>query len=168
MPLNLLKIYNQHLDLNGLSSHQRTLSLKGIFDRDFTNRQPIHFNQKQVIPCPQDGTIEMETLFRHLTTVKINYDTGQRDFDIQRSKRLHWVRFHIDLRKQNNILIFSVKEPEGLRTYIYDEDEKYVVILEPKINMNKYFLLTAYHLEGKDAKRDKIKRKYKRKLDQVI
>jgi len=66
------------------------------------------------------------------------------------------------------MLFFSVKEPEGVRTYIYDTDEKYVIILEPLRNINQYYLLTAYHLMGKDAKRDKILNKYKRKLDEVL
>lgn len=168
MPLNLLKKYNEHLDILGLSEQERNKSLKGVFDRDFTNNQPIHFNGRKVIPCPQDGVIEMETLFRHLTTVKIDYNTGQREFEKERSKRLHWVKYHIDQKKQSNMLLFTVKEPEGLRTYLYDEDEKYVIVLEPRVSSNIYFLLSAHYIQGKDAQRDKIKRKYKRKLTEVL
>lgn len=168
MPLNLIKTYNQLLDIQGLSEHQRTTSLKGVFDRDFTNRQPIHFNGRQVIPCPQDGAIEMATLFRHLTTIKIDYQTNQREFDIERSKRLHWARYHIDGKKAINMMLFTVKEPEGLRTYLYDEDEKYVIVLEPRVNKNVYFLLSAHYIQGKDAQRDKMKKKYKRRLNDIL
>jgi hypothetical protein len=168
MPLNLLKSYNGHLDILALSEQERNRSLKGIFDRDFTNSQPIHFNGRQVIPCPQDGVIEMETLFRHLTTVKIDYKTGQREYEKERSKRLHWVKYHIDGKKQNNMMLFTVKEPEGLRTYFYDEDEKYVIVLEPRINKNVYFLLSAHYIQGKDAQRDKIKKKYRRRLPELL
>ena len=168
MPLNLLKRYNGHLDILGLSEQERNKSLKGIFDRDFSNSQPIHFNGRQVIPCPQDGAIEMETLFRHLTTVKIDYKTGQREYEKERSKRLHWVKHHIDGKKPNNMLFFTVKEPEGLRTYLYDEEEKYVIVFEPKVNKNIYFLLSAHYIQGKDAQRDKIKKKYRRKLPEVL
>lgn len=65
------------------------------------------------------------------------------------------------------MLHFSVREPAGVRTYIYDKNEKYVVILEPLRRVDEYYLLTAYHLTGKDAKRNKILKKYKRKLDEL-
>lgn len=166
MPLNQIKIYNQHLDLLGLNPHQRTISLKNIFDRDFTNKQPVIFNSKNVVPCPLDGAIEMKTLFAHLTTTIVDKKTNSRDFDLQRSKRLHWVRYHIDGKKSTNMLVFTVKEPNGLRTYLYDDEEKYVIVFEPRIKNNIYFLLTAYHLEGKDAQRDKIKKKYARRIQE--
>jgi len=41
-------------------------------------------------------------------------------------------------------------------------DEYYVVVLEPRRDNSSYYLLTAYHLEGKDRARDKIMKKYKR------
>jgi hypothetical protein len=110
----------------------------------------------------------METLFRHLTTVKIDYKTGQREYEKERSKRLHWVKHHIDGKKPNNMLFFTVKESEGLRTYLYDEEEKYVIVFEPRVNKNVYFLLSAHYIQGKDAQRDKIKKKYRRKLTEVL
>lgn len=168
MPLNLLKNYNQFLDILGLPEHQRNASLKGVFDKYFTDNQPINFNGRQVVPCPKDGVIEMVTLFRHLTTIKVDPLTGKREYEKERSKRLHWVRHHLDSKKKNNMLLFSVKEPDGLRTYLYDEDEKYVVVLEPRKHKNEYFLLSAHYIQGKDAKRDKIKRKYARKLESVL
>ncbi|MCE2771514.1 MAG: hypothetical protein LW711_16105 [Saprospiraceae bacterium] len=65
--------------------------------------------------------------------------------------------------------LFSVKEPEGYKTYFYDNDEKYVVVLEPLRNKNEYYLLTAYYLTGKDIKRDKIMAKYtKRRLNEIL
>lgn len=152
MPLNLLKSYNQHLDIQGLSEPQRLTSLKGVFDSDFTNKQPIFFNGRKVIPCPHDGAIGMSTLFRHLTTVKIDYKTNQREFEMERSKRLHWVRYHIDGKKANNMLLFTVKEPEGLRTYLYDEDEKYVVVLEPRVSSNVIFFFQLTIFKGKMLK----------------
>jgi len=107
----------------------------------------------------------MQTLFTHLTTVMTDKSTRHREFDRYRSQRLHWLKFHIDESKPNNILHFSVKEPDGIRTYIYDKDEKYVIILQPLRKVNEYYLLTAYHLLGKDAKRNKILKKYnKRRL----
>lgn len=168
MPLNLLKNYNALLDLIGLSTHNCRFSLKRIFDRDIANNNNFKFRLKQITPTPQDGEILMETLFRHLTTVVVDEKTKHREFDLHRSVRLHWIKHHIQERKRSNMMYFSVKEKKGIRTYIYDIDEKYVIVLEPKFNNTIYYLLTAYNLRGKDAKRDKMMRKYRRKLETVV
>lgn len=47
---------------------------------------------------------------------------------------------------------------------IYDIVEKYVIILETSRGNDSYSLLTAYYLEGKDAKRDKFSSKYRKWL----
>ena len=168
MPLNLLKKYNDLLDIAGMSPRRCNESLKGVFDQDITNNTSFKFRGKQITPTPKDGEIPMETLFSHLTTVVVDYKNRKREFDIHRSQRLHWVKHHINEKKEDNMLCFSVKEPEGVRTYIYDKDEKYVIILEPKHSNSIYFFLTAYHLRGKDAKRNKILRKYKRRLPDLL
>ena len=167
MPFNLLKTYNALLELGAFNEHQRRQSLMGVFDRDFTNNPNLTFMEKQITPTPVDGAIEMATLYTHLTTVVVDKQTKRREYDNHRSVRLHWVRYHIDCNKQDEILHFSIKEPEGIRTYIYDVTEKYVVILEPLRNGTAYYLITAYHLTGKDAKRNKILKKYKRRLDEI-
>lgn len=167
MPFNLLKNYNELLDINGMGVSARKKSLGGVFNRDFIERQPVSFRGKKVIPTPANGAIDMGTLFTHLTTEIVDQKTRTREYENERSQRLHWVRFHLDYKKSENVLHFSVKEPEGIRTYIYDADEKYVVILEPK-HENLYFLLTAYKVRGRDAARNKMIKKYKRKLDEVI
>lgn len=164
MPFNKLKIYNQLLDLLSLGERERMTSLKGVFNRDFEENTPA-FLQKEVRPTPrEDGEIPMETLFRHLTTEMTDKVTRTREFEMDRSVRLHWVRYHLEQKKRSNMLLFSVREPEGIRTYYYDSDEKYVIILEPLRNENAYYLITAYYVKGKDAKRNKIEKKYKRRL----
>lgn len=168
MPLNLIKTYNSHLDIGALTQYQRNQSLLSVFNRDITNNQNFKFRDKQITPTPADGFIKMETLYLHLTTVMVDKSTRKREFDMSRSCRLHWVKYHIDQNKQDNMLLFSVNEPDGDRTYIYDKDEKYVVILEPLRNKNEYYLISAYYLTGKDAMRDKILKKYKRKLENVL
>jgi len=57
-----------------------------------------------------------------------------------RSIRLHWIRHHIEEKKSDNMLVFSVTEPKvaTARTYIYDKDEKYLIVLEPMRNRNEY------------------------------
>lgn len=71
-------------------------------------------------------------------------------------------RLYVEQKKVDRMLYFSVNEPRGKRTYIYDIDEHYVIVLEPRRDKASYYLLTAYHLEGKDYARDKILRKYNR------
>lgn len=168
MPLNLIKIYNALLDIASMGSSQRMESLRRIFKRDFEDSSPS-FLQKPVYPTPQNnGEIPMDTLFRHLTTEMEDKSTRTRYFEMDRSKRLHWVRFHLDQKKQDNMLLFTVKEREGFRTYYYDTDEKYVIVLEPLRDGHSYYLLTAYYIKGKDAQRDKMIKKYKRKLNEVL
>ncbi len=170
MPTNLLKTYNALLDLAALNEAQRTKSLRGVFDRDITNNPDFKFRGKQLNPTPAAGQDSMDRLFTHLTTAiaVIDKETRQRTFDIKRSERLHWIRYHIEEHKADNMLVFSVEEPEGVRTYIYDKDEQYVIVLEPLRNKGEYYLLSAYYLEGKDKARDKMARKYRRRLPDLL
>lgn len=165
MPLNLLKEYNEILDLSGLTEYERTKSLRSIFNRDF-EQNSIIFNRKNITPTPVDGKVTMDILFNHLTTKVEDKVLKNRIFDKDRAERLHWVKFHLQLKKKE-ILFFSVQELQGIRTYIYDEDEKYVIVLEPLRNNKSYYLLTAYKLTGKDSKRNKILQKYKRRLPEL-
>lgn len=167
MPYNLLKKYNELLDLLGLPVEICIKSLRGIFKRDFEESQAT-FNGKPVYPTPKNnGELPMQTLFTHLTTEMTDKVTRHRSFEIHRSERLHWLRYHLDEKKQDNMLLFSVNEPEGIRTYYYDEDENYVLILEPGRDKSFYYLLTAYPVRGKDKARDKIRKKYRRRLAEI-
>ncbi len=164
MPLNLLKKYNELLDLLGMSEGQRTHSLRGVFNRDIQDNNQFSFMGKPIFPTPkEDGEIAMETLFSHLTTKTENKELRNRVYDAGRSMRLHWIRYHVEKRKPEDILYFSANDSSGPRTYIYDIREKYVIVLEPLRNNTAYYLLSAYHLEGKDAARDKIMQKYRRR-----
>ena len=167
MPINLIKVYNQLLELGSLTEFQRNTSLRSIFDRDIAQNKNFRFREKAIKPTPAEGQDAMDRLFRHLTTVITEKATRHREFDESRSIRLHWIKYHIDEKKKSNMLVFSVKEPEGTRTYIYDKDEEYVIILEPLRKADEYFLLTAYHIEGKDKARNKMMRKYKRRLPDI-
>lgn len=168
MPLNLIKTYNGLLDFAGYNEAQRRISLIAVFKRDIVNHPNFNFRTKRITPTPADGVITMDTLFSHLTTVMVDKVTRRREFDLNRSIRLHWVKYHIEEHKVDEMLHFSVNEPEGFRTYIYDKIEKYVVVLEPLRNKTEYYLLSAYHLTGKDAQRDKMLKKYKRRLDEIL
>ncbi|RLD38157.1 MAG: hypothetical protein DRJ10_01950 [Bacteroidetes bacterium] len=168
MPLNLLKKYNELLDVLSMTLTNREESFLGVFNRDIVHNVSFTFRKKQINPTPLDGEIKMSVLFTHLTSTITDKKTRSREFDLYRSIRLHWIKHHIEERKKDNVHVFSVKEPNGVRTYIYDVDEKYVIVLEPLRNKNEYYLLTAYPLRGKDAARNKFKKKYKRKLPEVL
>lgn len=167
MPFNQIKKYNQLLELNAYSVKQRTVCLRQIYDRDIVPVKRIAFRAKPLNPTPHENKIDLDRHFFHLTTKTIDEKTKHRDYDKDRCERLHWVKFHIDEKKKEDVLVFSVKEPDGIRTYIYDCIEKYVIVLEPLRKVNEYYLLTAYLVQGKDKARDKFIKKFKRKLDVV-
>lgn len=169
MPTNLLKQYNQHLEIIAMNEPQREKSLRGVFNRDIKDNEFFRFKNKKINPTTEDGLIPMDTLFRHLTTEVTDKKTRHRSFEWERSKRLHWVKFHIDEMKKDNVLVFSVEERNGNRTYIFDIDESYVIILEPLRNKDEYYLLTAYYVRGKDKQRKKFEKKYKKfRLPEIL
>lgn len=168
MTLNLLKKYNTLLELVGMNPKDREKSLRGVFNRDILYNESFKFRNKQLNPTPKEGEVSMEILFSHLTTQITDMRTRKREFEINRSMRLHWVKHHVDERKKDNMLVYSVKEPEGNRTYIYDINEKYVIVLEPLRKMEEYYLLSAFYVEGKDAKRNKYIKKYDRRLPELL
>lgn len=164
MSTNLIKEYNQLLELNSLNEHQRMSSLKGVFKRDFVSNSDFSFRKKKLNPTPAEGEDTMERFFRHLTTVITDKATRKREYDPSRSVRLHWVRYHLEERKKDNMSVFTVEEPEGKRTYIWDKDEDYIIVLEPLRNKDEYYLLTAYYMEGKDKARNKMAKKWRRRI----
>ena len=174
MPLNLIKTYSQLLDIIGLAVHQRTVSLKGIFKKDIVDNQNFKFQNKQIRPLKKEGQDSMDTLFHHLTTKDDKDEKGNllgtRSFELARSQRLHWVRHHVEERKKDNMDIFSykdrVKGKSIIRTYIYDMEQEYVIILEPQRSGTDYYLLTAYHLNEPRGK-EQIETKRNRKLEEL-
>ena len=176
---NLLKKYNDLLEVDMMSPKDRTISLRKVFDRDIQNAASFCFKEKKIYPIPADCMDKMEILFAHLTTKVVDKETMHREYDRERSIRLHWIKYHVDEQKKDDMLIFSTVNGRDKRTYIYDKVEKYVIVLEPKevkkLNEKQeeyvykyYYFLTAYKLEGKDAKRNKIERLYQRKVATLL
>jgi|SRR6218665_905024 len=144
MPTNLLKIYNQLLELYALSERDNHTSLRRVFDRDIANNASFKFRGIQIFPTTADGEDKMDRLFRHLVTVITDEKTRKREFESDRSVRLHWIKPHVDEKANGKTIVFSVEHEN--RTYILDKDERYVIILEPLRDKSAFFLLTAYHL----------------------
>ncbi len=112
----------------------------------------------------------------HLTCKEVEEDeVKHRVFDIHRSRRLHWIKPHIDETiGEAAIEVFSVIERDQknrkdiTRTYIYNKPQKYVVVLEPQVRSgNAYYLLTAYYLD-EDYGEKQMKKKMKKRLQEVL
>ncbi len=174
MPFNVLKTYPQLLEFGHLNEHQRNQSLQGIFKRDIEENPDLNFRAKTIRPIKGEEPA-MVILFRHLTTEKIEVadENGKkypkRIFEMDRSQRLHWVKYHLEERKKENIEIFSVEERDQkkrkdiIRTYIYDIEQKYIIVLDPQRTQRDYYLVTAYFL-NKEYGEKKIKKLMKRRL----
>lgn len=178
MPLNQIKKYNAHLELGHLSPYERDISLRLVFNRDIEENEHFRFRNKIIRPLKVEDETAMDVLFDHLTrestyvTDKNGKKTKQRkSFDMERSKRLHWILHHIEERSKGFIEVFSyqdrIKGKDVIRTYIYDKEEQYIVILEPQRSKTDYYLLSAYYLKKELGGPKQIKNKLKRKLPDV-
>jgi hypothetical protein len=177
MPLNLLKTYPQLLELGHLNEHQRTESLQRIFKRDIEENSGLNFRTKIIRPIKGEEP-SMVILFRHLTNEEIELEDEngnkypKRIFEMDRSQRLHWIRYHLEEKKKDNIEVFSVEERDQkkrkdiIRTYIYDMEQKYIIVLDPQRTLKDYYLVTAYHL-NKDYGEKKINKLMKRRLPEL-
>lgn len=112
----------------------------------------------------------------HLTWKEVEEDgVKHRVFDINRSRRLHWIKPHIDeTTGEADIEVFSVVERDQknrkdiARTYIYNKPQKYVIVLEPQVRSgNAYYLLTAYYLD-EDYGEKQLKKKMKKCLKELL
>lgn len=177
MPTNLLKEYSELLEIMHLSEVERTSSLRSIFRRDIEDNPNLNFRAKIIRPIKGEEPA-MDLLFKHLTTEEIQ-EKGQngkeypkRIFEKDRSQRLHWVKYHLQEIKKDRVEIFSVEERDQnkrqdiLRTYIYDCDQKYVIVLDPQRSKRDYYLVTAYYL-NKDYGEKKIKKLLKNRLPEL-
>jgi len=162
MPFNKIKVYNQLLEVDYMREAQRTDSLMGVFERDFIQSTNT-FLGKEVTPTPKEGQTTMEVLFAHLTTTTEDEAIRNRIYDRERSVRIHWIRHHFD-NEIDGVDVFSVRDPSGIRTYIHNVGESYVIILEPR-SPDLYYLLTAYYIRG--GNKNKIEKKKKRKLAEI-
>lgn len=177
MPTNLLKKYPQLLEIGHLSEYQRNQSLLAIFKRDIEENVKLNFRTKIIRPI-QGEEPAMVILFKHLTSeeIQIEDENGKkypkRVFEMSRSQRLHWIKYHLEEIKKENVLVFSVEERDQkkrqdiIRTYIYDANEKYLIVLDPQRSLRDYYLVTAYYL-NKEYGEKKVKKMIKNKLPEV-
>ncbi|MFA5299729.1 MAG: hypothetical protein WC389_16210 [Lutibacter sp.] len=174
MPTNLLKKYPQLLEINHLNEYQRTQSLSGVFKRDFEENPNLNFQTKKIRPI-QGEEPAMVILFKHLTCEEIQEEDEdgkkypKRVFETCRSQRLHWIKYHLEEKKKDNVFVFSTEERDQkkrrdiIRTYIFDSEQKYVIVLDPQRSLRDYYFVTAYFL-NKEYGEKKIIRLMKNKL----
>lgn len=177
MPTNLLKKYPDLLEIMHLSEGDRAGSLRSVFNRDIEENPGLNFRTKKIRPIKGEEPA-MDLLFKHLTTEEIQEvdangkEYPKRIFEKDRSQRLHWVRFHLEESKKERVEVFSVEERDQkkrqdiVRTYIFDEDQNYVIVLDPQRSNRDYYLVTAYYL-NKEYGSKKIKKLLKKKLDVI-
>lgn len=177
MPTNLLKKYPELLELGHLSEPARTESLQRIFKRDIEENPGLNFRGKKIRPIKGEEP-DMVLLFRHLTTEEIEETEEavkafkKRYFEMDRSRRLHWIKFHLEENKKDKVEVFSVEERDQkkrqdiIRTYIYDVEQKYVIVLNPQRTGRDYYLITAFYL-NKEYGEKKIKKLFKKRLGEL-
>ena len=177
MPTNLIKVYADLLELAFLNEQKRTESLRGVFNKDIKENPSFKFRGKKIYPLKGEEP-NIEILFTHLTCEEIwvEEENGlkykKRVFDMDRSVRLHWIRHHVEECKCKDVKVFSVTERDTkkridvTKTYIYNREQEYIIVLEPQRDGNSYYLLTAYYLNKEWGRRD-IRRKYKHRLGEV-
>jgi len=179
MPLNLIKKYPDLLEISHYSTAERDDMLRKIFDRDIQDNHNFTFRSKTIYPLKTDGEIDMDTLFRHLISkeIELTETSGRkykkRIFENDRSVHLHWVKFHIEEQQEDKIEIFSVEERDQqrrknvLHTYVWNIEQKYVIVLEVQRHKQGYYLLSAHYLNEAWGPKN-MKRKLKKKLTDVL
>lgn len=176
MPLNLLKKYSDLLEIMHMNLNDRKISLRRIFVRDIEENAGFSFNNKVIRPVKKDdGISSMDTLFNHLITEDEEYfdengkEQTRRVFERDRSERLHWLKHCLEM---NNLTVFSIterdrkKRKDVIRTYIFNENQNYVIVLEPQSSGLDYYLLTGYYLNKGYAPKQ-IRKKYKNRLPEL-
>jgi hypothetical protein len=179
MPTNLIKKYPDLLEILHLSESLRNKSLQAIFNRDICYNDNFKFRAKQLRPFLLDGEAPMGTLFNHLTREEVE-EVAENDkkfkkriFEKDRSMRLHWIRFHIEEHQKKDIEIFSVIERDMSErkdvkmTYIYNLEQKYVIVLMVRPGGLEYFFKSAYYL-NRDYGEKAMQKKLKKKLAEIL
>ena len=172
MPLNFIKKYPDLLEILHLSEYDRKISLMKIFKRDIEDNDHFSFRGKRIYPIKTDGRVDMDRQFMHLTCEEVverradGNTVRHRIFEIHRSQRLHWIKPHTaEEINHKRIVVFSTMERDQkkrenvMRTYIYNQSDKYVLVFEPQMrNGSSYYLLTAYYLNKEYGERQIIKK----------
>ena len=132
-----------------------------IFLDDFVYLSPSYLgNNVRIRKHPIiDGK---EEAFWHVTCQDYSHDNNRKP-DTRRCERIRWIRKIIENHDCNieecvfcdGIKVWS-EERKNIRTHILFENERYMVVLEPRAKY--YLLITAFYLECDNALRKKLEK----------
>lgn len=130
-----------------------------IFKKDFIVNSPYYKNNKVVIrkhPMFQSK----EEAFFHITC-KEDKTTNDRVPDLRRCERIKWVKAFIDnaecdigCSECEGIKVWDKPYNNTVRTHILFEEQKYMVVLEKRIDY--VLLITAFYLDYEHQLRKKV------------
>ena len=138
-------------------------NLYTIFEHDFKTTQPL-LGGKRVFWDRRILEGNKEEGFWHLIT-RTDKESGARLLDPRRAGRLPWCAPTINNSGDISVKLWNYREGNGrLRTYVWLEDWDYIIILEkrPQKLGDVFFLITAYHVDGENRKRQ-LRNKYAKK-----
>jgi hypothetical protein len=138
--------------------------LYDIFKHDFIENHPIMRNVPVWHDKRKDAEGKYEEVFWHLTHRK-NHSTGEREFDVARSRKLPWCSPVLNNSDDSSVCVWDYVDGRRVRTYLWLHDLDYVVIVEKRMVRSAQiaWLVTAYHVDG-DRTRRGLTRKYEKRV----
>lgn len=135
--------------------------LYSIFKNDFINNR-ITFNNKIVQIRKHPFVYDKEQTFFHITSKNFSFndDPNDREPDLRRCERIHWIRPLIELSSNivcgKNCLKIWPEEIRGkTRTNILNEQDRFMVVLEEREDY--VLLVTAFYINQNHTLRKKLK-----------
>lgn len=113
------------------------------FTQDFLTTKPMFRNR--VVLCDTRNENGRCSGFVHITT-KENSGTQERQLDLRRCERIHWIRVIVENETHDSVLVWTKPNKKRMRVYLYAPSERFLVILEDRGSV--YFLVTAYYVDG--------------------
>jgi hypothetical protein len=121
-----------------------------IFKKDFINHR-VFFRGKIINIRKTPLSRGKEITFWHL--ISAGNIEEERTPDLRRCERIKWPRFIIENETRREIKVWEKKHKRDLRICLLIEEEKYIIILNKRVNKSNDYeyilLLTAYHIEKK-------------------
>jgi hypothetical protein len=120
----------------------------------FTNDFKINITRHCSITVDYDRRIlpdgdGKEEGFWHVIS-KTNHNTGEREPDYRRARRLPWARPLMECGKNSEIIVFDYdhgSKDKGIRRYIWLGKYRYAIVLREK--KGTYYWVTAYYVNRK-------------------
>lgn len=147
------------------------LRLYDLFKADFLDSRPM-FDGMPVRVRVNPKYDEREEAFWHLTCRDYSHGDGlpeSRDPDMERCRRIRWPRafienhrvcaLHSDMAGEcRGVMVWTashtVRRGRSVpRVKLFQEDESYLVVLEPRRKKGYCLLITAYHVEEEWSRR---------------